>query len=488
MAAGPDFTSYIKTPYYTDVNRDIRTFLLEHGNPYKDDDRNYRFNVDLAYSPHSRFTIKAGALYWYSEDGGGIENPSLSYTNFQFIAEQTHIYIGGEYEFASIPVKATLSYHFMLENARARFQSIVNTGDNPPFIAAFNFEGDRLNSLNLQVDYFPSFIDNYLLAAIGIRDTWLGEPAFTGVSPTDTTPGQPVSLVGRYLFPPLGYFSNLRPFLNQNRFYLYAQDQQYFWNKNIQIMGGIRYDHNNVYGGIVNVRSGLLVRPLPNFTLRAAFGQGYREPTIFELSDNPDLVPSRMNTWEVSLLFTPVRGISGQIAYFQNYASKLIVLSRGTTARGGPPENIGEKRVAGVETLIRYQFAPFGGDVWYSYEYPFDQQPLLGTARSKLGFGGYYGYGEHLSLCLRAKYTSRAVGQALDAEGNTLNIDVPVFLTLDLNLLARNLAFAGVRWDLSFMMTNLLGKRDYYVNTVGPNPSRYLTAGREFFGTATIRF
>ena len=485
---GPNFTSFLKTADYTEVNRDTRSFLLDHGNPYRDNDWNLRFNADLSYSPNSRLQVKAGALYWWSKDEAGIENPALSYTNDEFIAEQMHLYVSSEYRFATVPVKTTLSYHFMLENLYSRFQSFADQGDNPPLLAAFTFEKDMLNTVNLQMDYFPSSIDNYLLAGVGMRDTRVGEPAFTGTSPADINSGQPDPLVGRYLYPPTGYFSNLRPFLGQNRLYVYAQDQQSFFNKRIQITAGLRYDHNSIYGGILNIRSGLLVRPLANYAIRASFGQGFREPTIFELSDNPNLSPARMNSWEVSLLFSPVRNLSGQVAYYQNYASQLIVLSRGTTDRGGAPENIGEKSVAGIEALLRYQVGPLGGDSSYSYEYPLDDQPLIGTARHKLGFGAHYAYREHLSLALRAKYTSEALGRALDAVGSPVNISVAPYFTLDLNVLARNLSFAGLRWEVSFSINNILGRRNFYVNTVGPNPSRYLAEGREFFGRVTARF
>jgi iron complex outermembrane receptor protein len=481
---GPNFTNFLKTSDYSEVNRDLRTFLLDHGNPYRDNDRNSRWTADLAYSPISGLQVKAGALYWRTQDGGGIEQAVLSYTNDEIINEQTHFHVSGDYRFATVPVKTTLSYQFMLENFWTREQNAQNTGDNPPLLAAFNVEKSKLNVVNLQVDYFPSIIDNYFLAGVGMRDTRVGEPASTGISPTDISPGQPVSLVGRYLYPPTGYFSNLRPFLGQNRLYVYAQDQQSLWRKRIQITAGLRYDHNSIYGGVLNVRGGLLVRPLPNYTIRATLGQGFREPRVVELLANPNLVPARMNTWELSLLFTPVRSLSGQVAYFQNRASKLIV--PGLTPFSS--ENIGKKRVAGVETLIRYHVGPFGGDLWHSYEYPFDDQPLLGAARNKLGFGGHYEYREHLSLALRTKYTSRAHGQALDAAGNTFNLSVPQYFTLDLNALARDLAFAGVNWDVSFSISNILGRSNYYVNTSGPTASRYLAEGREFFGKVTARF
>jgi hypothetical protein len=193
-----------------------------------------------------------------------------------------------------------------------------------------------------------------------------------------------------------------------------------------------------------------------------------------------------MNTWEVSLILTPSRNLTAQVAYFQNRASKLIVPT--TTPNGFLPANVGGKSVAGLETMIRYQVGPLGGDLWHSYVYPFDGQPLYGTARNKLGFGGHYSYREHWSLALRAKYTSRANGQGLDANGALIDIRVPDYFTLDLNMLARNFSFEGGNWDVAFSILNLLDRKNLYVNPFMPNPNRFLAEGREYFGRVTLRY
>jgi iron complex outermembrane receptor protein len=487
--SGPDFTDFLKTRRYAEVNRDRRTFFLENGYPYRNDHRNHKFNADLSYSPMSSVQLQAGALYVRSELGSGIEFNLPVYGTTDTIHEQTHFYASAEYRSATAPVKATLSVHHMRENFWNRFPGAdTMMDDSPPLLAAFNFENSKLNVANLQVDYFPSFIDNYLLAGIGVRDTSVGEPAFTGLTPTDTTPGQPTSQFGQTIFPTTGYFSNLRPVLHQTRLYVYAQDQQNLWSKKIQLTGGVRYDHNNIYGSILNVRSGLVLQPWRNYTLKGLFGQGFREPTVVHLA-NADLEPARMNTGEVSFLFTPVRQLSGQVSYFQNYASKVIVIAPAPgTPNGFLPQNVGRKEVAGVESLIRYQVGPLAGDLWHSYEYSMDDQPLLGVAKNKLGFGGHYSFGEYLSLGVRAKYTSLADGLALDAEGNPLSITVPEFFTLDATALARELEFAGGRWDVSFSVLNILGRKNFYVNAFSPNPSRYLAEGRECFGKVALRY
>src|SRR5512133_1052613 len=243
----PDYSDFLKTSEYSKVNQSTRVYLLEHVDHYRDNDRNFNFNSQLVYSPSPNFEISAGALYVRGETGGGIEAAQLSYRNGNIITEQMHVFAGGDYRFSSVPVKSSLSYHFVMDNFYARFQNNQDIGDNPPPVAASNFEKNKLNVLNFQTDYTPSFTDNYFIIVAGLRNTKLGEPAFTGISLADTNPMQPVSLVGRYLYPPKGYFTFLRPYLEQDRGYLYAQDQQNFFDKKSQITAGIRYDYNSIY-------------------------------------------------------------------------------------------------------------------------------------------------------------------------------------------------------------------------------------------------
>lgn len=169
---GPDFTNFVKTTDFTPVDSDLRAFLLDHGNPHRDEDRNLWFNADLTYSPISRLQVKAGAFYWRVQQGFGELPPAPVFTNDEYIIEQTHLYVSGEYKFATVPVKIALLYHFMLDNEYIR-NNPGSPGDGSPslapFVAAFNFENNRLNVVNLQIDYFPSFIDNYFLAGVGMR-------------------------------------------------------------------------------------------------------------------------------------------------------------------------------------------------------------------------------------------------------------------------------------------------------------------------------
>jgi outer membrane receptor protein involved in Fe transport len=485
---GPDFTEFVKTGEYAEANRELRTYLLDNGYPYRNDIHNIKFNADMAYSPQERLEIKAGALYVESQQGAGLEFNQLAYTNDQTLLAQMHYYASGEYGFSTVPVKTTLAYHHIGEDFLNRFQSSDTTAGFPPYLAAFNFENSTLDAVNLQADYFPSFIDNYFLAGTGMRDTRVGKPAYTGLSQTDSLPGVAGPMIGRYIYPPTGMFANLHHVLHQNRIYAYAQDQQSLLEKRVQITAGMRYDYNEVYGDIWNFRGGVLLRPLPDYAVRGLFGQGFREPVVVHLI-NAEVKPQRMNFWETSLLFTPVRQISGQVAYYQNLASDIIIFA---PVPGDPehflPQNLGKKDVGGVESLLKYHVGTLAGDLWHCYEYSMDDQPLIGSPATKMGLGANYLFGEHLSLGLRAKYTSEAEGSAIDTGGIPRDITVPEFFTLDANALAGDIDFAGVRWDVSFSIFNLLDRENLYVNILSPNPGRYLAEGREFFGKVAVRF
>lgn len=39
-----------------------------------------------------------------------------------------------------------------------------------------------------------------------------------------------------------------------------------------QLTVGLRFDRNDIFGDILNFRSGIMLRPLPNYTFRGLFG------------------------------------------------------------------------------------------------------------------------------------------------------------------------------------------------------------------------
>lgn len=477
---GPDFTDFVRSAQFSEVNRPLRNEMLDNGNPYRDDNRAYNANADLSYSISDNSNIAAGIYLLRDEDGGGIENPEISFTNFNYISEQVLTYLRYDKEFDSYPVKLTVDLIREDENDYIRFQNREDEGDNPPFLAAFNIEDSSSHTINVQFDISPPSIPNYLIAGFGYYEVNIGEPAFTGLSADDP-------MVGRYLYPPRGAFSNLKPYLDQNKKYVYLQDQHTFFDK-LQITLGGRYDHHNIYGGITTIRSGLYYQLTQAWAVKALYGEAFREPTMFEFSeDNPDLEPAEMETWELSLHFNPIKNIAGQLVYYENHASNLIeAVQRG---EADIFVNRGTKKVTGLEGLIKWQFNKFRGNIWYNYERDPDDPDFLEVAENKFGFGLIYNITNNLSLSFQGKYLDKIKSNALNSDLEVVTITIPEYKSFDLTLLARQISFSTFPdLDLSFSIYNVFDTENLYPDARGASPSSFLAEGRSFYVRGGIHY
>jgi outer membrane receptor for ferrienterochelin and colicin len=484
---GPDFTDFLRSAEYTEYNRQLRNEMFDSGNPYRDDNRAYNTNVDLIYSVNDNSKIAAGIHFLGNKDGGGFENPEIVYTNFEMIVEQTLTYLTYENNFTSFPVKLLVDVFRGDENVFIRHQNMVDEGDNPPYLGAINAEGSKLHRINAQFDITPKSIPNYLIAGFGYQETNISEIAHTGLSRFDSTMGKPI--VGRYLFPPKGYFAFLRPYLDQNKVYAYLQDQHSFFKDKLQITLGGRYDHHNIYGNIVNLRSGLYFQLKKGLVLKMLYGEAFREPTIFELSMNPNLKPAEMKTSELSLHVDPIKNIAGQIVYYFNNASKLIIEQRGTTGIGSMWDNAGSKKTQGLESLLKWQYNKLRGNLWYNYERNPDDPNFLNVAKNKFGAGVIYNITRSISMSLQGNYIGKIKTNAWDADRNDIVITIPEYKSFNLTILAGQIEFSDFpKFDISFSIYNLFNTKNLYPNMRGPNPSRYLAEGRSFYLKAGIHF
>jgi outer membrane receptor for ferrienterochelin and colicins len=481
---GPDFTEFVRTAQYSEDNLLLRNEMLDNGNPYRDDNKAYNINVDLSYSISDNTNISGGIYFLRDEDGGGIESPEISYTNFGYISEQMLTYLKFTKEFNSWPVKLTIDAFREDENDLVRFQDRVDQGNNPPFLAVFNIEGCKSHTINAQFDFAPESVPNYLIAGFGYYSVNIGEPAFTGLSSTDSTLGNPI--VGRYYYPPKGYFSNLRPYLDQNKVNFYIQDQHSFFDDKLQITLGARYDHHNIYGDITNLRGGIYFQPIKSLSIKALYGEAFREPTMYEFTEGPDLNPAEMKTGELSLYFNPVKNIAVQLVYFQNHASMII--EEAPTIED-ILVNRGSKTVEGLEGLIKWQFGKLRGNVWYNYERNPDDPNFMEIAKNKAGFGLVYNMTEKLSLSFEGKYTDKIKGYALDRDLQEIIITIPEYKSFNLTFLAQQISFPKFpKIDFSFSIYNLFDMENLYPDVRGSNPSSYLEEGRSFYIRAGIHF
>ncbi|MFH1196451.1 MAG: TonB-dependent receptor [bacterium] len=484
---GPDFTDFIRTAEYSETDRQLRNEMLDNGNPYRDVSGAYNANADFSYSINDNSKATAGLHFLRNENCAGMESPEISYTNTNVIQETMLTYLTYGNNFSFYPVKLTIDAFHEASSFFAIFQNRTDEGNIPPYLAAMVVENCKLDQVNAQFDITPEDIPNFLIVGFGYTELNIGEPAFTGVSSSDSTLGDP--MVGHYLYPPKGYFSHLRPYLSQNKKYAYLQDQHSFFDDKLQITLGARYDYHSIYGGITNLRSGLFFQLLKGWAVKALYGEAFREPTIWEFTSNPDLVPAKMETWELSLHFSPTENIAGQVVYYQNHASKIIQEQRGTGSIDGVPGNIGKKNTTGLESLIKWKLDRFRGDFWYNYEHNPNDPDLFNIAKNKLGFGVIYNITNNISLSLQGKYTDKIKSNVWDEDGNNIIITIPEYVSFNLTFLAQKVNISGFpEMDFSFSIYNLFNRENLFPNMRGPNPSRFLAEGRSFYVSGSIHF
>ncbi len=138
----------------------------------------------------------------------------------------------------------------------------------------------------------------------------------------------------------------------------------------IDVVLGLRYDNNSLFGGVWNPRAGIVIEPFEGFIIKSFYGQAYLEPTARALyggwagsSSNVNLKPERIMTIEESVSYSK-GNFSNSINYFYNLGYDVIAGA----------ENIGERKMMGFEYAGKYYVNDLAGffhrlkaDVYFSY-------------------------------------------------------------------------------------------------------------------------
>ncbi|MGQ9688528.1 MAG: TonB-dependent receptor plug domain-containing protein [Desulfobaccales bacterium] len=143
---------------------------------------------------------------------------------------------------------------------------------------------------------------------------------------------------------------------------VYGQEQLTLWNR-LFLVGGFRVENSSVFdhSEFIPRASAAFLFPQTNTTIRAAGGRAIKEPTFLQsfsrsqLSQaNPNLKPEKNVSWEVGLdqsLFDNQALVS--LTYFENYFSDFITFVPRDYPQLSGWDNIGEVRVAGLESSVR---------------------------------------------------------------------------------------------------------------------------------------
>jgi vitamin B12 transporter len=161
----------------------------------------------------------------------------------------------------------------------------------------------------------------------------------------------------------------------------YAQDELRLFDRVI-LGGGLRYEDNDVFGDALTGRASIAVPIKETGTkLRAAWGQGFRAPTINDLFfpgfGNPNVKPERSESYEVGadqgLWDNRVRF---GVTFFHNQFSNLIQIVQTPGTFLFIPQNVGRAETEGVEFYS--EFYPVDRLSFYA-NYTFTESEDLAT-------------------------------------------------------------------------------------------------------------
>jgi outer membrane receptor for ferrienterochelin and colicins len=285
---------------------------------------------------------------------------------------------------------------------------------------------------------------------------------------------------------------------------VWLQDRIQPWKKLIIDLGG-RYNHHSLYGSHIVPKIGLVYRINDHWTMRSAYGKGFRSPTIGELYylllhpeyfyqviGNPTLQPERSESYSFGADYQVNRYSFGVTLYRNNLNHLINYIDAGfppdeaalaaLLAEYGVPPTFGA--LPGIETFIYTnvdqaytQGINLKGSVllnrnlrvdgFYAYVDPYDvtdKQTLTETSRN--------------SGCFRTEYVSRHLGLIANIRGNVFGHYLinandgekektyamwNLYVSKDLNDLARGL-------QEYFAIDNLGNSRDSLLNQ---NPPTY---------------
>lgn len=136
------------------------------------------------------------------------------------------------------------------------------------------------------------------------------------------------------------------------------------WLRETHFTVGTRFDVNSVYGNPLSPRIAIVNKPSGKITFKLLYGTAYRAPTIIEIEQfrsnlgtqnslaNSDLKPEKVRTYEINILYTPVKQLLLQLNAFRNELRDIIILTSLQIANFTQNQNLGKANVTGIEAKI----------------------------------------------------------------------------------------------------------------------------------------
>jgi iron complex outermembrane receptor protein len=245
---------------------------------------------------------------------------------------------------------------------------------------------------------------------------------------------------------------------SSNIYALYMQDE-YQILSNLSLIGGVRYDHYNSFGGTTSPRLALIYKPYEKSILKFLYGKAFRAPNVYEMfyeddelyRANPDLRPERITTTEV--VYDQYLG-----EHFRSTLSAYYYRIKGLISQQSEPdefliyENTETIRARGIEAEVEVRWADgLQGRASYVLQQAEDQEAGLTLTNSPRHQAKV-----NLNIPLvKQKLFAGAEVQYTSTRKTLLRKDTGGFTVTNLTLFSQNLV-SGL--DLSASVYNLFDK------------------------------
>lgn len=125
----------------------------------------------------------------------------------------------------------------------------------------------------------------------------------------------------------------------------------------LTLSAGVRYDNHSTFGDEVTARAAAALKLTDMLTLRGSWGQGFKAPTIFQLTQsfgalpaNADLLPETSEAFDVGVLVsTPDQRATLDVAYFNRDTENQIIF-----ASNFRYENLERTGAQGIEAAFSF--------------------------------------------------------------------------------------------------------------------------------------
>jgi outer membrane receptor protein involved in Fe transport len=488
-----DARAYVSASWFGTKNEDLGDWLSDHASEWRSSTGTFlapRYNPLFPYrnTAKSLFVeaeveyrgLYAGALIINNESDGGIEQVRPAFGERALKREQYIWYAGYQRRLTSA-LSVKIEYQDFTENDLDTFTYHSPTAPaNAPVDANaigaqgfYGIDGAKRRRVEAQGEARLG-ADNVLVTGAVLEDWDLGTGPLSGPAPV-LLPAADTNLM---LVPDARY----RQF---RKLGLYAQDRHRFFGR-LDVIAGVRLDAHSTLGTFVNPRVGMTSRLWRGATLRAIYGQAYREPSIFELSSTPPVssAPTLLRAVETGFA-QQIGAVTSSTSVFVDLVSDAIVPSPevlGATGATGTSAFVRQNaRSEGLEEELRLRGGPWEAFASYAYVQREDRTVAgvttnaLGLSRHKVIAGASYAFlaGKvFVSLYDVLNTGAQTLVEKADGSGTEV-ITLPDYQNLTATVGLRRMDLGGAKWQATATFDNLFDTVNLKPDYRGLDPRMY---------------